>query len=308
MDSMTDKEFAAFMVEMMKGMCDYAFNHPAYVEAAEACEHSSISVVTTHDGDYDVEVLVHTPKSIANETSRPCIIYAHGGGVVSGDAAQFKNLLSYMATSSEVVVFNVDYRLAPGTQVPNNVLDFYEVVKHVSKNAEELGIDAGRICITGESGGGYITAGTMVKLAQEDEANLVKLAIPNVAMLSDYCFGNTSAMTKVESENAISAQKTWRLIAGPKLEEMKEDPLMFPGHADEDTLKKMPPTVVWSSEFDVFSTEAMRFASRLNAAGRLLEFVSIPGCTHGAGMDPNNNIWKIESEAWTLAINEYLVK
>merc|ERR1711892_819341 len=29
----------------------------------------------------------------------------------------------------EVVVFNVDYRLAPGTRCPNNVLDFYEVIK-----------------------------------------------------------------------------------------------------------------------------------------------------------------------------------
>ena len=245
------------------------------------------------------------------ETSRPCIIYAHGGGVVGGTALQYKNFLSYMATSCQVVVFNVDYRLAPDTRAPNNIFDFYEVVKYVSRHAEELAVDADRICIAGEDGGGYITAGTMVKLAQEDEAGLVKLAIPTIPMLTDYSFGSKAAMTKYEEENAVGQQRLWRLIAEPdKLEEMKDDPLLFPGHADDNTLRKMPPTVVWSTEFDLYSTETIRFANRLRFAGRLLEFVSIPGANHSSGFDPdkNLNIWKVWSEAWALTIREYLVK
>ena len=38
---------------------------PYYVSVMQAdasCDHTSISVPTTHDGEYDVEVLVHTPK------------------------------------------------------------------------------------------------------------------------------------------------------------------------------------------------------------------------------------------------------
>ena len=135
MDQMSDEDFAAFTQEMMAGMCDYAFKHPTYEDAANACDHTSISVSTNHDGNYDVEVLVHAPKIMEAKTSKPCIIYAHGGGVIAGSALQYKNLLSYMATSCEVVVFNVDYRLAPGTRSPNNVLDFYEVVKYVSGHA-----------------------------------------------------------------------------------------------------------------------------------------------------------------------------
>ena len=45
---------------------------------------------------------------------------AHGGGCVSGKASQYGNYLSYMALDCGVVIFNVDYRLAPeyrsGTQ------------------------------------------------------------------------------------------------------------------------------------------------------------------------------------------------
>ena len=100
---------------------------------------------------------------------------------------------------------------------PNNILDFYEVVKHVSENAGELGVDPARVAIAGESGGGYICAGTMVMLAREDQANMVKLAIPIIPMLSDYCFSDPAAMLKYEAEGADGMQKIWRLIAGPEV-------------------------------------------------------------------------------------------
>lgn len=51
-----------------------------------------------------------------------------------------------------------------------------------------------------------------------------------------------------------------------------------------------------------------RFAGRLRAAGRLLELVVIPGAKHGSGMMPHFNVWRMEREAWRLAIQEYLVK
>merc|ERR1712013_722341 len=95
--------------------------------------------------------------------------------------------INNMAMTCEVVVFNVDYRVAPGTRCPNNVLDFYEAIKYVASHAEDLGVDPARIAMAGESGGGYICAGAMIKV---------------------------------------------------------------------------PPTIVWENEFDLYITEATRFASR----------------------------------------------
>ena len=51
-----------------------------------------------------------------------------------------------------------------------------------------------------------------------------------------------------------------------------------------------------------------RFASKLRAAGRLLELVVIPGAKHGSGSQPRFGVWKLEREAWRVAIQEYLVK
>merc|ERR1712013_240081 len=195
---MSDEDFAVMLNGMMDGMADTYFKSSLFSEAEDNCDQSSLSVPTVHDGQHDVQVLVHSPKSLANDVSRPCIIYAHGGGAIAGSAAIYAGFLSYMASDCGVVVFNVDYRLAPATRCPNNILDFYEVVKHVSENAGELGVDPARVAIAGESGGGYICAGTMVMLAREEQTNMVKLAIPILPMLSDYCFSDSAAMTKEE--------------------------------------------------------------------------------------------------------------
>ena len=103
------------------------------------------------------------------------------------------------------------------------------------------------------------------------------------------------------------------------------------GKADASLLARMPPTIIWESEFDqyltpttrfwgqlcknTFATQSRqiwmsfaRFASKLRAAGRLLELVVIPGGKHGSGSQPHFNIWRLEREAWRFAIQEYLVK
>ena len=49
------------------------------------------------------------------------------------------------------------------------------------------------------------------------------------------------------------------------------------GCADDETLEKFPPTIVWENEFDMFLTEATRLANRLRRLGRLLELRVQPG-------------------------------
>ena len=65
-------------------------------------------------------------------------------------------------------------------------------------------------------------------MAQKQEGNLVKLAIPMIAMTSDYCFTDVNAMTREERENAYGIRKTWMCIADD-FEAQRHDPLLFPG-------------------------------------------------------------------------------
>ena len=74
-----------------------------------------------------------------------------------------------------------------------------------------------RIGISGESGGGYICAGAAVELARQGEAGLVKLAVPIIPMLSDYCFSDLAAMTVHEAGQAINQRKIWRMLGGAQV-------------------------------------------------------------------------------------------
>merc|ERR1712183_737508 len=281
---------------------------PGPIKAYDSCNNTEMKVATSHDGQFNVPVLVHTPKFLAEKRDRACIIYAHGGGVIACSAQTHSRFLAHMAMDCGVVVFNVDYRLAPETRCPNNVLDFYQVIKYVSTNASKLGVDPARIAMAGESGGGYICSGAMVQLARQGEGNMVKLAIPIVPMLSNYCFGDTAGMTAEEVMQSGSQKSIWKAIAGPEIESMTNDPMLFPGHANEEILSKMPPTIVWDAEFDFYITEATRFANRLRACGRLLELVVFPGSKHGSGMIPHHACFKRERDAFRMAIHEYLIK
>ena len=68
--------------------------------------------------------------------------------------------------------------------------------------------------ISGEIGGGYITFGTMVMLAKNDESHLVRAAFPIIPMISDYGFSDTSAMTVEEGATVkLGITLMWKYIA-----------------------------------------------------------------------------------------------
>ena len=143
-------------------------------------------------------------------------------------------------------------------------------------------------------------------LAQKNESDLIKLAIPIVPMVSDYCFSDPQEMTKTEREVAQSQRKIWKVIA-EDFDKQRKDPLLFPNKAGDELLEKMPPTIIWENEFDMYLTEATRMAMRLRAAGRLLEFVIMPGLKHESGLFPGESNVKTMT-AFKLALDEYLFK
>ena len=305
-DTKSNMEFVNSMRGMVVAIMNDILAHPILEKSADNVIKKEIKVPTDHDGVHDVPVYTYTPKSLeGTDEKRVAYIYAHGGGVVSGDASMYQNILCHYAVECGVVVFNVDYRLAPETRCPNNIKDYYEVVKYVHKNAKALGIDSSKIVIGGESGGGYICLGSAVLLAQRNESHLVKLAIPSIAMTDDYHFSDSGPMTEEEKQNTAVAKKIWQLIAAD-FETQKNDPLLFPGKASDQLLEKFPPTIIEESEFDMFITETTRLANRLRRAGRLLELVIIPGGKHGSTLDPTLKHFKVAMEVKKKIFENYV--
>ena len=286
-------------------------NHSVFEEAKQNCLVNHMKVPTHHDGEFQVPVQVYTPKNVAKNRNNPALIYAHGGGAIAMTAEIYKPWLLLLAHHTNIVVFNVDYRLAPETKCPNNAKDFYEVVKYVSNHSKTLHIDPTRLAISGDSGGGYICLSTMVLIAKEYDKEvghiLRRLAMPEIPMCSDYCSSDIKAMTKEEREVAKSMRKNWKMIA-KDWNKQRNDPLLFPDKINQKLLAKVPPTVMITGEFDIFITEATRMANKLRSAGRLLELVIFPGVTHSSNWYPDNKCFHTRLESLEIIIDEYLVK
>ena len=86
----------------------------------------------------------------------PVILWIHGGGFVSGSAANERWFTRTLAHLSNAVVFAVDYRLAPQNPFPAALVDVivaYEFLVNPTPDAHHKPIDPTRIVVAGDSAG-----------------------------------------------------------------------------------------------------------------------------------------------------------
>ncbi len=99
---------------------------------------------------------IHTPAQSATE-KRPAVVFFYGGSWRNGDRTQYRFVGQALARRGIVAVIP-DYRLYPQVKFPDFMHDAAKAVRWVVENADELGVDAGRISIAGHSAGAHLAA------------------------------------------------------------------------------------------------------------------------------------------------------
>lgn len=190
------------------------------------------------------------------------------------------------AVASGVQVIAVKYRLGPEGKAPAGINDAYAVTKNVIEEPEKFGCDPKRVGIFGDSGGGYITAGVGMRLAENNEGDKIRFQIQMIPQV-----GNTllrkplpKVVNKIERTMAKGMRDIYRWLCvkkGTKIADYTNDKNCFPSMMGDELAAKVPPVVILTSEFDFFRTMSHEAAELYKRNGKLLDFAEYGGVWHG---------------------------
>ncbi|CAB4737359.1 unannotated protein [freshwater metagenome] len=204
------------------------------------------------------------------------LVYYHGGGWVCGSINTHDDVCRKLAQSMGHAVLSVDYRLAPEFAFPEPLNDCIVALRWAHAHADELGIDASRIAVGGDSAGGNLAAVV---------ANLQP--VPLKFQMLIYPVTDATRRSQSYQDNATGYRLTangmkWFCdhylsgsIGSPT------DPRVSPLFADAVTLASAPPAIVITAEFDPLRDEGEQYAHRLLEAGVPCSLTRYYGQIHG---------------------------
>ena len=208
-------------------------------------------------------------------TAAPLLIYYHGGGWVIGDLDTHDDICRKLARDAHCSVIAVDYRLAPEHPAPAALDDCITATQWIFANAKSLGIDAARIAIGGDSAGGNLAA--LVAMHADVKPVFQLLVYPATDMRMDY----PSHVENAQGYLLTADSMKWFLNHYLQGDEKKKlDPKVSPLLSSDEMLKKSPPTLVITAEFDPLRDEGEAYAARLAAAGVPTSMVRFHGQIH----------------------------
>lgn len=87
----------------------------------------------------------------------PVVVFFHGGGFVRGDKKHRRSFCETIADHGYFVV-NANHGLAPRDPFPQGSRDCVNAVNYLKTLEKDYPIDLDRVCVTGDSSGGYYAA------------------------------------------------------------------------------------------------------------------------------------------------------
>jgi acetyl esterase/lipase len=213
----------------------------------------------------------------------PAVLFIHGGGFVVGDLDTEHAGAASTVDALGVVVVSVDYRLAPEHPFPSGLEDCYAALLWLAKESGELGVDAERIAVFGQSAGGGLAAG-LALLARDRGGPSLCFQLLGIPELDDRLeTPSMVAFTETPMWNRPSAERSWRYYLG---EGANGDTSPYAAPARAEDLSGLPAAYVSTSEYDPLRDEGIIYALRLLQAGVSVELHQFAGTFHGSTILP----------------------
>jgi acetyl esterase len=211
----------------------------------------------------------------ATRIDAPVFVYLHGGGWCYGSVETVDRVCRRIADRSGCAVLSVDYRLAPEHVFPAAQQDVETVLAFVRKAGADLGVDASRLAIGGDSAGAQLA--TVAARRQRDAATPLDYQV--------LIYPAIDPLTSAESYDELGGYGLDRASMRAAWEAYVPDPMLrltpdVSPMAVAD-LAGMPPTLIITAEYDALRDEGAEYADALVAAGVPVVHTRYMGVNHG---------------------------
>jgi acetyl esterase len=274
-----------------------------FVSNPEPPELKSIEPLAIPSPAGSIPARVYTPLKLrkANDLA-PCLVFFHGGGWVIGNLDSHDVVCRKLADEGQLVVISVDYRLAPEHKFPAAVDDAVAATTWLAGHAGQLGIDASRLMVGGDSAGGNLAAVVAISARDNGPALAGQVLIyPAV----DFAMKHPS-----HSEPETSVLLTHSVIkwfSAHYLNHAADGDNGRASPARVTSLAGLPPAYVLTAGADPLRDEGVEYAEHLRQAGVAVTYRHFPGQFHGfftmGKLLPQANVAASDIGAWLRALN-----
>jgi acetyl esterase len=206
------------------------------------------------------------------------LVYLHGGGWTLGDLDSHDGVARGLALQSDQAVLSVDYRLAPEHKAPAGADDAFTAFVWARDHAADLGADADRVAVGGDSAGGNLAALVAQRARHEG---------PGVPALQLLFYPITNYRDETRSQTLFAHgyfltkhDLNWfrsRYLDGAQFD--AADPRVSPLLADD--LSGLPPALLLTAGFDPLRDEGRQYAEAMREAGVTVDYREFGSLVHG---------------------------
>ncbi|HEV7186065.1 MAG TPA: alpha/beta hydrolase [Leifsonia sp.] len=203
-------------------------------------------------------------------------LFLHGGGLIAGSVKIYDPYVAQHVHWSGVPMLSLDYRLAPEATGDTPARDATAALRWLREHAEELGVDAGRVGVMGDSAGGGVAAATAI-LAR-DEGIEIAQQILIFPMLDDRTTQEDPSLGRLVTWTHEDNYTGWHALLGDAIATAGVPASAAPARLDN--FAGLAPAYIEVGAVDLFRDEDIRYACRLLQAGVQTELHVHPGAPH----------------------------
>jgi acetyl esterase/lipase len=223
-----------------------------------------------------VKIYVMKPEHISGKPG--VLFFIHGGVWIVGNFENHKRLMRDLVVGSGQVGVFVEYTPLPQAKYPTQLNECYAALNWVAAHGDEIGADATRIAIAGNSVGGNMTA-ALTLMAQDRKGPKISfqlLLIPATDASVDTASYHEFGVGRFLARDFM--KYGWDLYAPDA--KTRDLPYVSPLRATREELTGLPPALVITAENDPLRDEGEAYARKMKDAGVEVTAIRYNGVIH----------------------------